>query len=723
MDHNEIDSFGILEPVETLPIAEPALESTTHHAKQFPELPSLASIIGTGNDTALRDVNKPKIDIGTLFVADGVVFEHLAQARSEKRAGRGLQDPDALQQLADRYVVPPGLLDKTLDGQSGRESSGDHSKTALEILRERRVLFLTCEVREGGQFTAALRLGYELQQRHPDLVVREELIDQLSADDLLITHEPAVVLSDLRHSTDDLTAVQRGLVDFAKALESHKSYLILIIPQNLKGTFDKLFPKRSHCLERPAATEVLAQHLTNIDAETLVRDSGLEEQLASWWPPEVKQLADVALARIQRGEDPEQVLREAMKNRRDGLVPSLRKAIQEKQEKPDVEWLALLLAATLLEGAAPEHIVDAANLMLARNRLAPKKTVPLLRPSPYTKLLHLDHPSFDFDTREFQPPGFGTQVLQHFWREHRHLQETLVLWIGDLPRQILDLTREELERIADRCAELAAEGGPDVALTLAAGWTTTKTGTASEGDETSEHRTARYRRSIAVRLLTTTATDPTLGKKTRQKLLEWSTGANADLQLLTAEVCAGIGQSFPRIALTRLKHLANSENKLVRSAVLASMQQISTDLGTSGFLRHLSEWFDKATPTRLGVMAESVSAVLDTGAEDVDAETAASFWRQAIDTMPPEELRPIAESWLRTAATASPSRRDGLVEALVRATGFDPHRIARVQYASRFNRRFPDTSALDVDPVVATVQQLWIRLDEVDPVWRYEDHR
>ncbi|MBP2329902.1 hypothetical protein JOF56_010287 [Kibdelosporangium banguiense] len=709
LEEHDVDAFGMLdspapeqdrlqpEPVLPEPVAEPA----EPEPRQVPPL----SIDGNGNDTALRDINKPRFDIGALVLTDGLL--QLARASSEKRSGRGLQDRDALVHLADRYVEPPGLLGL---------SSGGQPKTAIEILRDRRVLLLTAEAHDGGQFAACMRLGHELRKGHPDLVVREELIDELRVADLLVDHEPAVVIGDLRDAHDKLQSVRRGLVEFVEELERHLSYLILIIPSDQARRFEDFLPGRVHHLSRPTPLKVFARHAIGLDSESFAHDSVLTDRLRNLWPPEVKELADAVSDRIGQDEDPAHALQEVLRSQRDEQGPSLRELVRKRQDSGDIEWLALLLAATLLEGAETWHIVDAADRLLALNGAQRKKTVPLLRPSPYTRLLALDYESFNCDDRKFQPRGTGTSVLRFFWREHRDLRKTLKRWIGELPRQISDLTREELERLADRCAELAGEDSAEVALELAEGWAATKSGTDSDGDRTSDHPTARYRRSIAVRLLTTTATDPAVGTRIRQKLLEWSKGANSDLQLLTAEVCAGIGESFPRIALTRLKHLANSENPHVRIAVLEATRQIGTDLGVSSFLRYVSEWFDNAAPARLSLLADSVATVLMKDKEDVDIETAAAFWRQALDTMPPESLRPVVASWLHVAAGASPAQRDLMVEPLVLATESKTQRIAQILYASRSAPNQPDPA--ESDPLAATLHRLSVRLDEVDPVWR-----
>ncbi|KAA5834586.1 hypothetical protein ABT337_22905 [Saccharopolyspora hirsuta] len=689
----DVDDLGMLDPPnrtasEPTPLVEaPALQPEADEAVHQPT----ASVVGSGNVTAQRDVDQ---SVNLNILSNELAEVVLATARAQQRIGRGLQDDEALERLSASYEPPPGLL-------------GEEPETAFRILRDRRVLMITAKEREGGQFAAALRLGHELQKEHTGLVVREELFEQklgLQAKTLLVEHEPAVVLVDLRWAgEEDFENVRRGLVEFTKQLEvPYRSYLVLIVPQEQARKFDGVLPNRMHWLQNPPSTEVFAKHAVVPNPKDLVRGD-VEKALDSLWPPRVKEIAEEVSDRHARGEDPEQALLAALHERSQAHTPEWRKKISRHQAEGHTEWVALLLAASLLEEASAQHIVAASKELLACSGIKPAEVNPLLSPSPHTKLLQLED-DFDAGTRKFRPRGSGQQVLQHVWREHHDLRKTLLGWIGVLPRKIRDLAQEELEQVADRVAELAAQDGPRIAILLADSWAKTDDGKPDD-----------YRRSIAVRLLTTTATDLSLGKPVRQKLWEWSQDPSADRQLLTAEVCAGIGQAFPRVALTRLKHLANSEHDLVRAAVRRAVEQIGAELGASTFLRYLAEWFENATPGRMLILAETVATVLSDRALDVDADAAASFWQQALTTMPPENLRPVVESWLVATAKAPPEQRDVLVEPLVAAAEHDSRRIAQLQSASRFGRTYLDLSSLEAD-LSDAVHHLWTRLDEVDPV-------
>lgn len=687
--NHHVDEFGILEPPRVATPVPPPTEPD-----EVPSRRDTISASGNGNNIAGRDLdqskNKQIIHVYDRETAEAV----LALARPRRQPGRGLQDREALQQLADNYVAPEGLL-------------GESPGTAFHTLRNRRVVILTAPVPKGGQFSAGRRLGFELQRQETRLVVREDMIDKdagLRADSLLVEHEPAAVLIDLREEgKEEFETVRLGLVEFTNTLEHYESFLILIVPHEFARTFEENFPGRVHELKRPSASAVFTHYAAVPNAEDLIRRH--HEALQHLWPPQIKEIADEVSAQIARGKAPEEALDDVLHDQHGGQTVELRTKIRHHQQQGDSEWIALMLAAGLLEEASAPHIVAASDKLLEGTEVERPEVNPLLQPSPFTRLVKLEEDtSFDLETCAFQPRGSGVRVLQHVWREHDALRRTLLDWIGELPSHIRDLSQEELERVADRAAELAAEGGAAVAIKLADSWAQTKGG-----------RHDAYRRSIAVRLLTTTATDLSLGKAIRQKLWEWSRDTNTDRQLLTADVCAGIGRAFPRIALTRLKHLANAESDFVRDAVQSAVEQIGAELGASTFLRYLSDWFTDASPARLLLMAKSVARVLQGRTLEVDADAAAAFWQQALEAMPPDNLRPVVESWLRTAAGVAPDRREGLLEPLVAATKHDSRRIAQLQYASRFGRTYLELSSLEED-LSDVVNALWTRLDEVDPV-------
>ncbi|EHK85309.1 hypothetical protein SZMC14600_16791 [Saccharomonospora azurea SZMC 14600] len=737
----DIDAFGMLETPEpasaftwiepspagvvsdrSVPDTGVAAESAAPPRRSAqggePPTSSTVSVNGDKNNSAGRDLNQT---FHTVVLASEVA-EQIARSRQKDRTGRGIQDPEALHRLAARYVTPAELLG---------ESPGEGRKTAFQVLKDRNVLLLGAPEPDCGQFAAASRLGYELSEyarREHDarLIIREELVDpslSLEPDELLVENEPATVILDCRDAGEgDLRIVQRGLVDLSEQLPHYRSYLIVLLPPGQEGRFEEHFPGRVHELGKPSSVEVLERHVGPASLPGIRDDQAVVEKLEELWPPTVARVANYVRESLTPDANPVAIVRAALDHETVGKTDRLRAVIEVKQRAEDAEWLSLLLSSAVLEGASPQHIAAASDALLKLNKVpAVGEVVPILRASPFVRLRRLeDEGWFDLGARALLPSGVGGEVLRHFWREHPDLHGPLRRWLTELPGSLRALEREELEQLADRAAELAVEGGAGFALGLATDWARTRAGRDSDGQRTSTASADKSRRSIAVRLLTTAATDSALGRQVRDQLWRWSREGGADLMLLTAEVCAGIGAAFPRNALTRLKHLANSDNEDVQDAVLRALRQLGDDLGTSRLLRYLTEWFGKAPPGRLAILATAVDQVLVANPRAVDTDVADLFWRHAVTRMPPDDLRPMVGSWLHVTAGLAPEARSGMIEPLVQATGGKPHYIAYVQFASK-----PRSVSLEVDrcldeAVAEVTQQLWTRLDEIDPVWAEE---
>lgn len=680
--------------------------------------PTVVAAEGDNSNAAGRDIDNSlyKQDWRHSVIALGPDFPGLASALARRKHGRGIQDPGALKRRADHYVAPKALL----------ETDIPRDRTAYEVLRDTKVLLLSGDNQDCGQFSAALRLGWELRVKHDSrLVVREELVDPdaLRPEDLFTHHEPAAVIVDFRSSGNDvLQKLDRNLGELSRRAEDYLSYLILIIPPKQEKHFDQQLPGRVHRLGKPPSQEVLALHLDNADICGAVETSGTGPQLEALYPPQIKSVADSVRDLLARGEPLAEALAAALHREPANSVDALRETVERRQSDEHPEWLALLIAVAVLEGASPQHIVRASKQLLEHNGYTHQNEeapIPLLRPSPLTRLRQLaEDPSwFDLRTRQLVPAGFATQVLHHFWFEYDDdLRDRLLQWFSELPRKIGDLGRHELEQIADRAADIAVEAGPNLALALAGDWAKTGVGERSNGAQTSINAPDRYRRSVAVRLLTTTAMDARIGQHVRRRLLQWARSSNADLNLLTAEVCAGIGGDFPHSALTRLKHLADSENELVRESVVKAIVQIGCEQGISRLLDRLTAWFADAPPIRLAVLATSVKEVLSQHPVEVDLDTASEFWQQAMDEVPPENLHKLVSGWVLSAAESPPEQQPGLIEPLVQATGHVSRRIAYMHYAITFGLDAATPGPPDDNPISGVVRVLRTRLHEADPM-------
>ena len=725
-DRERVDEFNMFPPEGSGTRSEPTAPEQdpgeSHRGVRADDNSSaVGPVIGSGHYVAGRDLDKRIINNGPLILAGEQVEQTLALASS---AGRGTRrkgwDAEALRRLANGYVVPRGLL----------SPSSPHEKSAYEVLEDRRLLVLTAPVDRGGHHSAALRLAHEIRERtssKPD--VREEMVDpafDLDPHELLDENDPTVLIVDLRDAgSADVGRVCNRLVEFERALSRSRSYLVLLVPGNHRRRLGTELPGRGHELGRPPVRDVLTCHLKHgVDPDALLAQPEFTELLDEAWPPRAAQVASWVSEAAESGVDDPAKLAESARSADEDWSPTLREEIDEHQRNSDPEWVTLLLAAALLEGTHAQYIVRSSDLLLAQLGHVPESS-PLLRPGVVTTLEKIRETEFGVRDASFVRPRFGDSVLKHFWSEHPDMRDSLREWISGLPRNVRDMDAPALERLADRAAGMATVGGPRLAIDLAKRWSRTTRGENTDGGDTSDLNPDRTRRSLAVRLLTTTALEAGTGKHVREQLYNWAhqRSTPVDQKMVVAEVCGGaMSVEFPRVALTRLKHLAASENESVHAAVVEALSRIGEHLGPSGFLRYLAEWFDRADPARLATLAEGVEAVLG-GAfvggdvppvDPAEGNGVRSFWRRALDDMPLEESRRVLAAWLRPAASAPEAVRGRMVEVLVEATEHQPHRIQRLYYASRIAT--PSSESSGLDPLGEIVQRMWTRLDEVDPL-------
>ncbi|APU22431.1 hypothetical protein [Actinoalloteichus sp. GBA129-24] len=694
-----------LAPARTSPVAE------SMHPPRHTE--SVTGIAGDENSVAGRDIDQSHT---TIFQNYHQVFsaqpgEQAAEiARPRNRARSGQWDSDALSALAGRFVTPAGLLD----------ASGERS--ALQILTHWHLVLITAEAKTGGQFTAALRLAQELRRvEDPSLIVRQEVLDldfRLDAGLILDVDTPAVVILDLREASGpDVIEVRNHLVEFGHHLTAHHSYLVVILPVAQRRRFDERFPGRLHTLSRPPGEEVFARHVELVeDPQHLLDESGLLARVAEAWPPEAKELADAVSEARRAGIESAKEIAERIADPTDVLAEELRAEITRHQAQEDEEAIGLLLACGLFEGAPADRILAASDLVLGMSKTQVRHPDPLLRPGVTTTLKRLSPGLFNVRRRTFTLPDLGSSVLTYFWNEHPALRRTIREWLKALPFTIDDLGQAELERLADRAADLAAEAGVEVITELAQDWATGRRNRDVPSTAIPNSRQDQTRRSVAVRLLTRTAVDPILGRAVREKLWEWSRTSSPDLQLLVAIVCGEIGPDFPRVALTRIKHLATATEPLVRENASAAMVRVGRESGFATFLRYVEGWLDRPDADRMELLASSIERLLDAEPRNVTGEGVREFWSRALDAMPMHEIRRVVGAWLRHGArSASPSVRGDSVETLVAATEGRPQRMARLQWASRVAAIPLDPAFVEDDPVNALVQLVWTRLDEIDP--------
>ncbi|OLT14544.1 hypothetical protein BJF79_18950 [Actinomadura sp. CNU-125] len=218
---------------------------------------------------------------------------------------------------------------------------------------------------------------------------------------------------------------------------------------------------------------------------------------------------------------------------------------------------ALLLSAAALEPTSVENVYKAA-VALAR-RLKVDVNGAGLAWFPATGLNELLEAADEDEGVVFRRHGFGPSVLRHAWIDYPVMRPDLLGWLTGLVLES-GTSPETRTRIAETLGDLAAEHGhAQQILDAAKAW--------AEADLPDP----------AYVVLSRTCLHARVGGGVRRGLYEWSKrgGLDQTLKLTVARVCEPLGQAYPSIALTRLKHLATRGNPQVRAEVAKAAVELA----------------------------------------------------------------------------------------------------------------------------------------------------
>ena len=214
---------------------------------------------------------------------------------------------------------------------------------------------------------------------------------------------------------------------------------------------------------------------------------------------------------------------------------------------------ALLVAAATLPSGAEEAYVYAAASSLAQC-LRSEINGGGLAWCPVTglpKLLEAEREEAD-DLIVFRRTGYAESALRHALADYPLARPELLSWLAALPTGEAAACGKG-NAVAETFTDLAAEHGEAERITSTAR-------TWGEDDLA----------DLAFIALSRTCLHPRVGGQIRQALYDWSRTARTPqtLKLTIAGVCETLGQAYPSIALTRLKHLATYSNSQVATEVI-----------------------------------------------------------------------------------------------------------------------------------------------------------
>jgi hypothetical protein len=240
------------------------------------------------------------------------------------------------------------------------------------------------------------------------------------------------------------------------------------------------------------------------------------------------------------------------------------------------ECRAMLLALAVLEGESAADIAGAAERLISMAGLADHAGHGLTGPGVSARMQQVEAKVVDGRVT-FARLAYATAVLDRAWVDRPRLRQPIHRWLASLGGRVdrggpgggsaapaAVRARQTLLDLARR------QQTPSLVLDAVAGWDRDEQG------------------AIAEALLTSAALSEELGRPVRRRLYSWATKADASehLHLLVARVCARqLADSYPAIALTRLRHLAGLQREPVRTAVVEAIAQLSSRPRLRGLVR------------------------------------------------------------------------------------------------------------------------------------------
>jgi hypothetical protein len=264
-------------------------------------------------------------------------------------------------------------------------------------------------------------------------------------------------------------------------------------------------------------------------------------------PAEARRLADLAARAAARGSATAAVQAEVA-HAYLGWEEELRGWFRQCEQPHD---RALLIAAATLPSGAGEAYVYAAASSLAQHMGAEVNGGGLAW-CPVTGLRELLKADQRDDLVVFRGIGYAESALRHVLANYPLARPELLSWLAALPTGEAAAC-EMGDTVAQTFADLAAEHGEVGHITSAAR-------TWGQDDLA----------DLAFIALSRTCLHPRVGGQIRRALYDWSRAASTPqtLKLTIARVCQPLGQTYPSIALTRLKHLATHSDSNVAGEVI-----------------------------------------------------------------------------------------------------------------------------------------------------------
>lgn len=252
---------------------------------------------------------------------------------------------------------------------------------------------------------------------------------------------------------------------------------------------------------------------------------------------------------------------------------------------------ALHLATAVLEGSGPSSVFLAARTLSDILDLPPEPGHGLVGAGTQKRLKSIEA-RCDDGRVVFSRTAFAASTLDFIWSHWPQLHEDLQLWFRRLAQQL----PADGPLIAERVADLAIRQRHFTLLNSLA------------TEYLAESRTF----GLGVALLTRAAMSDELGPAARRTLYDWSRQNQSRHSAVVAACTGALADTFPRVALTRLRHVARNPADDIRASLVDGLTRLAARPSLRReLLGELVRWLDSSEPEpRRVVAAEALCGIL-----------------------------------------------------------------------------------------------------------------
>jgi hypothetical protein len=592
-------------------------------------------------------------------------------------------------------------------------------ETIVKELRANRAVAVSGPRGSGRETTAMAAI----QELHPGIQVRRFSLEDDDAEEIY-ARGPCCYLI---HAEDGGLARLSGC---AEAIRESGGYLAVITADETSAAAASI---RMIRVEHPRPVQVYRSWVTALGMVEWVDWHHAAALLENSLPTDARRLADLVERLGQQGG--------GLKDRQAEVTLAYRGWDEEIRQwfrnHSEPHERALLVAAATVPAAATEaYVYDAASALA--DQLHVDVNGRGLAWCSVTELREvLDAKQADGQVI-FERTGYASSILRHVLANYLLARDDIFAWLVALPTG--QAARHEIANtVTETYADLAAEYGTAAAIRAAA----RQWGVVGLAD-------------LAFIALSRTCLHPRVGQEVRQTLYDWSIEASTrqTLKLTIARVCEPLGQTYPSVALTRLKHLATHGNLQVVGEVLTTARALLDQGHREEVVKAATDWCapsnrenlsdaDRRRRRRAGALlfldlAEPIGSfglpeILD-GARAMKLEACEQGWHAVLDSSSipgarTRDMERVLHQWLTTSLSDALTRRR--ISALFVAAALRPRSPAgnraaapRIPAATQFmidaverwSAISPDDAdrmAVEESIVIPLTRPWWLRLRKI----------